>query len=91
VISVVANIAPKLVKGMVAAALNGNMEEARSIHKVLYPLSKAAFIETNPIPVKTALGMMGRIKPELRMPLCEMRPENEAKLKAVLQKLGVLK
>jgi len=76
---------------MVAAALNGNMEEARSIHKVLYPLSKAAFIETNPIPVKTALGMMGRIKPELRMPLCEMRPENEAKLKAVLQKLGVLK
>ena len=91
VISVIANIVPKLVKGMVAAALAGNMEEARSIHKTLYPISKAAFIETNPIPVKTALGMMGMIKPELRMPLCEMRPENEKKLKDVLKKLGVLK
>ena len=91
VISVVANIAPKLVKGLVAAAMDGNMEEARSIHKLLYPISKAAFIETNPIPVKTALGMMGMIKPELRLPLCEMRPENKKKLAAVLQKLGVVK
>ena len=91
VISVVANIAPRLVKGLVAAALAGNMEEARSIHKVLYPVSKAVFIETNPIPVKTALGLMGMIKPELRMPLCEMRPENKKKFKAVLKKLGVLK
>lgn len=91
VISVVANIAPRLVKGMVSAALAGNMEEARSIHKTLYPISKTVFIETNPIPVKTALGMMGKIKPELRMPLCEMRPENEKKLKEVLKKLGVVK
>jgi 4-hydroxy-tetrahydrodipicolinate synthase len=91
VISVVANIAPRLVKGLVAAALAGNMEEARSIHKTLYPVSKTVFIETNPIPVKTALGMMGKIKPEFRMPLCEMRPENEAKLRAVLKKLGVVK
>jgi 4-hydroxy-tetrahydrodipicolinate synthase len=91
VISVVANIAPRLVKGMVAAALNGNMEEARSIHKMLYPVSKTVFIETNPIPVKTALGMMGMIKPELRMPLCEMRPETKKKLKEVLKKLGVVK
>ncbi|MDD5226918.1 MAG: 4-hydroxy-tetrahydrodipicolinate synthase [Candidatus Omnitrophica bacterium] len=91
VISVTANIVPRLVKGMVAAALAGNMEEARSIHKTLYPISKAAFIETNPIPAKTALGMMGMIKPELRMPLCEMRPENEKKLTEVLKKLGVVK
>jgi 4-hydroxy-tetrahydrodipicolinate synthase len=91
VISVVANIAPRLVKNMVEAALNGNMEEARSIHKTLYPISKTVFIETNPIPVKTALGMMGKIKPELRMPLCEMRPENEKKLAEVLKKLGVVK
>ena len=90
VISVVANVAPRLVKGMVAAALEGNMEEARSIHKTLYPVSKAVFIETNPIPVKTALGMMGKIKPELRMPLCEMRPENKKKLTEVLKKLGVI-
>lgn len=91
VISVVANIAPRLMKNMVTAALNGNMEEARSIHKRLYPISKTVFIETNPIPVKTALGMMGRIKPELRMPLCEMMPENEKKLAEVLKKLGVVK
>ena len=91
VISVVANIAPRLVKGMVSAALAGNMEEARSIHKTLYPISKTVFIETNPIPVKTALGMMGMIRPELRMPLCEMRPENETKLREVLKKLRVIK
>jgi 4-hydroxy-tetrahydrodipicolinate synthase len=91
VISVTANVVPKLVKGMVAAALDGNMEEARSMHKMLYPFSKAAFIETNPIPVKTALGMMGMIKPELRLPLCEMALENKKKLEAVLRKLGVLK
>ena len=67
------------------------MEEARLLHKKLYPISKTVFIETNPIPVKTALGMMGKIKPELRMPLCEMRPENEKKLVEVLKKLGVVK
>ena len=55
VISVVANIAPRLVKNLVAAALNGNMKEARLIHKKLYPISKTVFIETNPISVKTAL------------------------------------
>ncbi len=91
VISVVANIAPRLVKKMVSAALAGNMEEARLIHKRLYPISKTVFIETNPIPVKTALGMMGMIRPELRLPLCEMRPENEKKLRDVLKKLGVVK
>ena len=91
VISVVANIVPKLVKGLVAAALAGEMEEARSLHKLLYPLSKVVFIETNPIPVKTALGMMGMIKPELRMPLCEMRPENEKKLADTLIKMGIVK
>lgn len=91
VISVTANVVPRLVKNMVAAALDGNMTEAASIHKVLYPFSKAAFIETNPIPVKTALGWMGMIRPELRMPLCEMRPENEKKLHEVLKKLGVVK
>jgi len=91
VISVIANIVPRLVKGMVSAALEGNFVEARSLHKVLYPLSKVVFIETNPIPVKTALGMMGMIKPEFRMPLCEMRPENKKKLRNVMKKLGLVK
>jgi 4-hydroxy-tetrahydrodipicolinate synthase len=91
VISVTANIVPRLVKNMVTATLNGNMGEARLLHKKLYPVSKVAFIETNPIPAKTALGMMGMIQPELRLPLCEMQPENEKKLVGVLKKLGVLK
>lgn len=91
VISVTANIVPKLVKKMVAAALNENMKEARLLHKKLYPISKVAFIETNPIPVKTALGLTGMIQPELRLPLCEMKPENEKKLVKVLEDLGVVK
>ncbi|MBU9888625.1 MAG: 4-hydroxy-tetrahydrodipicolinate synthase [Candidatus Omnitrophica bacterium] len=91
VISVVANIAPRLVKRLVTAALAGKMEEARSLHKLLYPLAKRVFIETNPIPVKTALGMMGRIRPELRMPLCEMKAENKRKLADTLRELGALK
>lgn len=91
VISVTANVVPRLVKKMVTAGLQGNGEEARRLHKKLYPFSKVAFIETNPIPVKTALGMMGKIKPEFRLPLCEMRPENQKKLTDVLKTLGVVK
>ncbi len=91
VISVTANVVPRLVKNMVQAALSGDMQEARELHKKLYPFSKAAFIETNPIPVKAALGMMGMIRPELRLPLCEMKKENEKKLYEVLKKLGVVK
>jgi 4-hydroxy-tetrahydrodipicolinate synthase len=76
VISVTANVVPHLVREMVESALEGNWEDARQIHRELYPLSKALFIETNPIPVKTALGKMGKIKPELRLPLCAMQPDN---------------
>ncbi|OQA40336.1 MAG: 4-hydroxy-tetrahydrodipicolinate synthase [Candidatus Omnitrophica bacterium ADurb.Bin314] len=90
VISVSANVAPKLVHDMVWAALDGNMAKARELHKKHYPLSKAVFIETNPIPAKTALGMMGMIKPELRLPLCEMKPENVKKLRAVLKTLKIV-
>ena len=90
VISVVANVAPKLVKQMVASALAGKMEEARAIHKKLYPISKTIFIETNPIPAKTALAMMKKIAPEFRLPLCEMKPENEKKLREVLKRLGLV-
>jgi 4-hydroxy-tetrahydrodipicolinate synthase len=91
VISVTANVVPHLVRDMVHEALNGNFVEAQQIHRELAPLSNALFIETNPIPVKTALGFMGMIQPELRLPLCEMKKENQAKLKAALQKLGVLR
>lgn len=90
VISVTANIMPQLVRDMVHRALEGNWEEARQIHRELSPLSKILFLETNPIPVKTALGMMGKISPELRLPLCEMAKDHQKKLRQVLKDLGVL-
>ena len=90
VISVTANIVPNLVREMVESALEENWEEARQIHRELYALSRVLFIETNPIPVKTALGLMGKIKPELRLPLCEMSSDNLKKLEPVLKDLGVL-
>lgn len=90
VISVSANIVPHLVRDMVHRALDGNWDEARQIHRELYPLSKALFIETNPIPVKTALAMMGKIQPEFRLPLCEMNEDNKKKLREALKKAGLL-
>ena len=57
-----------------------SIEEARRIHFALSPLFTALFYETNPIPVKTALGMMGKIDPELRLPLCAMATETKDQL-----------
>lgn len=91
VISVTANVVPQLIREMVHATLNSDLERGREIHQKLYPLSKVLFVETNPIPVKTALGMMRLIRPELRLPLCEMAGENQKRLRGVLKKLGVLK
>ena len=90
VISVTANVVPHLVHEMVEQALDQNWKEAQQIHKQLYALSKVLFIETNPIPVKTALGMMKKIQPEFRLPLCEMNKDNQKKLREVLVQLGVL-
>jgi len=90
VISVTANVAPKLMRDMVHAALDGDLGKASKIHQALFPLSKTLFIETNPIPVKTALEEMGLIHAEFRLPLCEMGAENRKKLKAVLQSSGLL-
>jgi 4-hydroxy-tetrahydrodipicolinate synthase len=90
VISVTANVVPYLMRDLVHSALQGNMEEAKQIHRELYPLSKVLFIETNPIPVKTALGLMKKIKPEVRLPLCEMNEENVKKLSQALKKIGAL-
>ena len=90
-ISVVANIMPKLMRDMVHAALADNITRARGVHQRLRGISKALFIETNPIPVKTALAMMGMIKLEFRLPLCQMAEENKKKLRKVLKSLGVVK
>ena len=91
VISVTANVVPDRVRALVHAALKRDGALAEKIHRELYPLSKAMFLETNPIPVKTALGMMKMIDPEVRMPLCEMGAEAKAQLREALKKAGVLK
>lgn len=90
VISVSANVMPAAVSKMCAFALKGQWEKARALHYKLEPLNAAMFIETNPIPVKTALAMMGKIQEEFRMPLCEMAPANREKLKKVLTDLKLL-
>jgi 4-hydroxy-tetrahydrodipicolinate synthase len=90
VISVAANVAPKLVSQMCALWANGKYDEARKLHYRLEPLNASMFIETNPIPVKTALAMMGKISEEFRLPLCEMAPANKEKLKKVLQDMKLV-
>ncbi len=89
VISVVANIVPKDCADGCHAFLNGDWKRARELHLRLFPLSQAMFVETNPIPVKTALALMGKIEMEFRLPLCRMVEANLNKLKAALKSYGV--
>lgn len=91
VISVVANFMPADVAAMVAAALKGDLATARDMHLKMFPLFKAAFYETNPIPVKTAMEMLGLCSGELRLPLSPMRPETRARLQDALREYGLLK
>lgn len=86
VISVVANIVPTETHLMVENYIHGNLEKSLKMQLELYDLIKALFIETNPIPVKTALGMMGLIEPYLRLPLCKMSEVNVKKLREILKK-----
>lgn len=89
VISVAANIVPDRIKAMTDAALAGRVEEAARLHRELFPLFRALFIETNPIPVKALLAWSGRIKPEWRMPLCPPAPESEAPLRRAAEAAGI--
>ncbi len=91
IISVVANIVPKDVANLVDSFLKGDLNTARRMHYKLLHLIKAMFIETNPIPVKTAMGLMGMIEPTLRLPMCSMKDENQAKLKKALKDYGLVK
>jgi len=91
IISVVANVAPLDVANLVAAFEKGDIKKAQSLHYKLLPLVKAMFIETNPIPVKTALGLMGMCEPDLRLPMYALSPENLEKLKKALKDYGLLK
>ena len=90
VISVVANIVPGDVADMVEAFSKGNIKKAKELHYKLLPLIKAMFIETNPIPIKTAMGLLGMCQPELRLPLCTMSTQNLEKLKKALKDYGLL-
>jgi 4-hydroxy-tetrahydrodipicolinate synthase len=88
VVSVVANVAPKKTVAMVNAALKGDFETARAIHYELLPLVRAMFLETNPIPVKTAHKYLGLANGPLRLPMSSMAPDKEAILKAIVERLG---
>jgi len=91
VISVVANIVPKDTAEMIRLFKEGDMEGARRLHYKLLPLVKAMFIETNPIPVKTAMALMGMIdESSLRLPMCEMSEGNLSKLKKALKDYRLL-
>jgi 4-hydroxy-tetrahydrodipicolinate synthase len=90
VVSAAANVIPKQMSDLAHAVLSGNFDRAQRIHLEIFSLLKTLFIETNPIPVKTALAMAGMIREEFRLPLCEMSAANKEKLKALLLRHGIL-
>ncbi len=90
-ISVTANIAPRALSGLFQAYFSGDHEKARAIHSDTLALHRAMFIESSPIPVKTAAHMMGLIRgAEFRLPLCPLKKENEQKLRELLTKRGMI-
>jgi 4-hydroxy-tetrahydrodipicolinate synthase len=91
VISVIANFLPRDVADLTHAALEGDWKRARDLHHRLYPICKAAFIETNPIPVKEAMAMLGMIRAEWRLPMCPMTAPNRDRLRKALVQAGILK
>ena len=92
VISVTANVVPSHFSELVASFQKGDIEEAKHLHYELHDLNKTLFIETNPVPVKTALSLMRWIpSPEVRLPLCEMQKENVLKLKKALHNLKLIR
>jgi 4-hydroxy-tetrahydrodipicolinate synthase len=90
VISVVANVVPKHSADMVTACLKGDWDTARRLHYRLLPLIRALFCETNPIPVKAAVAMLGLCRNELRLPLLPMTDASRARLRNVMVDFGLL-
>ncbi len=90
VISVTANIVPADMKGMIQAFQNGDLETARKLHYKMWPINEAMFMETNPVPVKAALALQGRIGWEVRLPLTPISSANREKLSAVMETYGLL-
>lgn len=91
VISVASNVAPKDMSDMYNAFEAGDLKKAQELHYKLFPLFQAMFFETNPVPAKTALGLMGMISDEVRLPLAPMSAKNIDRLKAVLKDYGLIK
>jgi 4-hydroxy-tetrahydrodipicolinate synthase len=89
IISVITNIIPQEVVSLVRAFNEGNLIQAQKIHYKLLPLIKTMFIETNPIPVKTAAGLLGLCSGDLRLPMCEMEDSNKLKLEKSLKDFGL--
>ncbi|MGR3218278.1 MAG: 4-hydroxy-tetrahydrodipicolinate synthase [Candidatus Anammoxibacter sp.] len=90
VISVAANIVPRDVSDMVASFKNGNVDDAKQLHYKLFNLARAMFIETNPIPVKTAMKLLGRLNGDRRLPLCNMTKAHDDQLAHELKQYGLM-
>jgi 4-hydroxy-tetrahydrodipicolinate synthase len=91
VVSVASNIVPRDVAEMCRLVREGRLAEARVLHQKLFRLCRALFIETNPIPVKTAMNLLGMAAGELRLPLCEPSREHVAVIEAALRSYGLLR
>jgi 4-hydroxy-tetrahydrodipicolinate synthase len=90
IVSVVSNEAPRMMTDMVHAALDGNFAKARELHYKLLPLMNMNFIESNPIPVKAAMAMMGLLEENYRLPMVRISPANREKLAKVVEDVGLL-
>jgi 4-hydroxy-tetrahydrodipicolinate synthase len=90
VVSVASNVIPREVSSLVSAALAGRWQEAQTIHEKYAELFSTLFIETNPSPTKQALAWQGRMTPDVRLPLCEVSPPSQDKLRAVLKGLQLV-
>jgi 4-hydroxy-tetrahydrodipicolinate synthase len=91
VISVIANILPRETADMVHAALENDIKRARELHYRLFPMARAAFLETNPIPIKEAMAMAGMLEPEFRLPMCRMSEANREVLRGIIRQYGLVK
>jgi len=91
VISVVSNVIPRQVAQMVQLFADGKARTALKVHEKYYPLFKDLFLETNPVPVKAALAMLGQIEEEYRLPLVAMAAKNRERLRQSLKTCGLLK
>jgi 4-hydroxy-tetrahydrodipicolinate synthase len=90
VVSVMSNETPGMMSKMTNAALSGDFERARELHYKMLPLMNANFIESNPIPVKAVLAMMGMIGENYRLPMVPMAPGNRSQIQKIAEALGIV-